>query len=88
MPDDKKQLARGDTSFHMDRAEAIKFKLMPDGHIRGVQTQRPDLASAAEWMIYFTNVCAPTISVAHVPKLLITDEAILESLMRSVKRQR
>ena len=51
----------------MDRAEAIKFKLMPDGHIRGVQTQRPDLASAAEWMIYFTNVCAPTISVAHVP---------------------
>lgn len=71
----------------MDRAEAIKFKLMPDGHIRGVQTQRPDLASAAEWMIYFTNVCAPTISVAHVPKLLITDEAILESLMRSVKRE-
>lgn len=45
----------------MDRAEAIKFKLMPDGHIRGVQTQRRDLASAAEWMIYFTNVCAPTI---------------------------
>lgn len=40
----------------MDRAEAIKFKLMPDGHIRGVQTQRPDLASAAEWMVYFTNV--------------------------------
>lgn len=87
MSDDKKQFTRGDTSFCMDRAEAIKFKLMPDGHIRGVQTQRPDLASAAEWMIYFTNVCAPTISVAHVPKLLITDEAILESLMRSVKRE-
>lgn len=36
----------------MDRAEAIKFKLMPDGHIRRVQTQRPDLAGASEWMIY------------------------------------
>ena len=64
----------------MDRKDSIKFKLMPDGHIRGVQTQRTDLASAAEWMIYFTNVCAPTISVAHVPKLLITDEAILTTL--------
>ncbi len=64
----------------MDRAEAIKFKLMPDGHIRGVQTQRPDLASAAEWMIYFTNVCAPTISVAHAPKILITDDRTYRAL--------
>lgn len=85
MSDDKKQLTRGDTAFRKDRAEAIKFKLMPDGHIRGVQTQRPDLASAAEWMIYFTNVCAPTISVAHAPKLLITDEAILDSLNNAMK---
>lgn len=67
----------------MDRAEAIKFKLMPDGHIRGVQTQRTDLASAAEWMIYFTNVCAPTISVAHVPKLLITDDRIYSALAKT-----
>lgn len=67
----------------MDRAEAIKFKLMPDLHIRGVQTQRPDLASAAEWMIYFTNICAPTISVAHAPKILIADERIYQALHRS-----
>lgn len=67
----------------MDRAEAIKFKLMPDGHIRGVQTQRTDLASAAEWMIYFTNVCAPTISVAHVPKLLIADDRIYSALAKT-----
>ena len=64
----------------MRRAEAIKFKLMPDGHIRGVQTQRPDLASAAEWMIYLTNVCAPTISVAHAPNLLIADEKVAQTL--------
>lgn len=83
MSDDKKQHARGDTAFRMDRAEAIKFKLMPDGHIRGVQTQRTDLASAAEWMIYFTNVCAPTISVAHVPKLLIADDRIYSALAKT-----
>lgn len=70
----------------MDRAEAIKFKLMPDGHIREVQTQRPDLASAAEWMIYFTNVCAPTISVAHVPKLLIVDENLRRALHHALLR--
>lgn len=70
----------------MDRAEAIKFRLMPDGHIRGVQTQRQDLASAAEWMIYFTNVCAPTISVAHAPKLLIADERLYEALHNAVLR--
>ena len=66
----------------MDRKDSIKFKLMPEGHIRGVQTQRTDLASAAEWMIYFTNVCAPTISVAHVPKLLIADDRIFPRLQR------
>lgn len=34
MSDDKKQLSRGDTAFCMDRKESIKFKLMPEGHIR------------------------------------------------------
>lgn len=68
-----------------NRAESIKFKLMPDLHIRGVQTQRPDLASAAEWMIYLINVCAPTISVAHAPKLLIADERIYTSLQEAAK---
>lgn len=67
----------------MDRKDSIKFKLMPDGHIRGVQTQRTDLASAAEWMIYFTNVCAPTISVAHIPKLLIADDRIYSALAKT-----
>ena len=68
----------------MDRKDSIKFKLMPEGHIRGVQTQRTDLASAAEWMIYFTNVCAPTISVTHVSKLLIADERIYNALRHAV----
>ena len=67
----------------MDRKDSIKFKLMPEGHIRGVQTQRTDLASAADWMIYFTNVCAPTISVAHVSKLLIADDRIYSALAKT-----
>ena len=71
----------------MDRAEAIKFKLMPDGHIRGVQTQRPDLASAAEWMIYLTNVCAPTISVDHAATPLIYTERNSLSLHDAILRR-
>lgn len=59
---------------------------MSDGHIRGVQTQRRDMAGASEWMIYFTNVCAPTITVAHAPKLLITDEAIRQTLYNALLR--
>lgn len=72
----------------MNRAESIKFKLMSDGHIRGVQTHRPDFASAAEWMIYTPTCICPTISAAHAPKILIADGRVLQSLMHSIKRQR
>lgn len=57
---------------------------MPGGHIRGVQTQRPDLASAAEWMMYMTDIISPTITVAHAPKLLIADERLLTTLRNAV----
>lgn len=36
----------------MDRAEAIKFKLMPDGHIRAFQSNTPDLRGISELQIY------------------------------------
>lgn len=36
----------------MDRAESIKFKLMPDGHIRGFRTNRADLPGVSELQIY------------------------------------
>lgn len=52
MSDDKKQLTRSDTAFRMDRAEAIKFKLMPDGHIRAFQSNTPDLRGISELQIY------------------------------------
>lgn len=63
---------------------------MPDGHMRGVQTHRKDLASASEWYIYTPKGIAPTIKTKggeHL-KVMITDERILQSFMRSVKRQR
>lgn len=72
----------------MDRAEAIKFKLMPDGHIRAFQSNTPDLRGVSEMNIHTPLCASPTITVAHVPKLLMTDEAILQSLMRSIKGQR
>ena len=64
----------------MDRKEAIKFKLMPDGHIRAFQSNTPDLRGISELQIYPPHLCSPTITVAHCPKLLITDEAILTAL--------
>lgn len=72
----------------MDRAEAIKFKLMPDGHIRAFQSNTPDLRGVSELNIHTPLCASPTITAAHVPKLLMTDEAILQSLMLSVKGQR
>lgn len=36
----------------MDRAEAIKFKLMPEGHIRAFQSNTPDLRGISELQIY------------------------------------
>ena len=64
----------------MDRAEAIKFKLMPDGHIRAFQSNTPDLRGISELQIYPPNLCSPTITVAHVLKILITDNAVLTAL--------
>lgn len=64
----------------MDRAEAIKFKLMPDGHIRAFQSNTHDLRGISELQIYTPKQCSPTITVAHCPKLLITDESIYRAL--------
>lgn len=36
----------------MDRAEAIKFKLMSDGHIRAFQSNTADLRGISELQIY------------------------------------
>lgn len=68
----------------MDRAEAIKFKLMPDGHIRAFQSNTPDLRGISELQIYPPHLCSPTITVAHCPKLLITDERIYNALRHAV----
>lgn len=70
----------------MDRAEAIKFKLMPEGHIRGFRTNRPDLPGVSELMITPPRICSPTITVAHSPKLLITDERIYRALQHAILR--
>lgn len=67
----------------MDRAEAIKFKLMPDGHIRAFQSNTPDLRGISELQIYPPHLCSPTITVANCPKLLITDDRIYSALAKT-----
>lgn len=67
----------------MDRAEAIKFKLMPDGHIRAFQSNTPDLRGISELQIYPPHLCSPTITVAHCPKFLIADDRIYSALAKT-----
>lgn len=69
----------------MDRAEAIKFKLMPDGVIRAHDTRKG--SGLSEWHIITSPSVCDTLTTAQPHKLLMTDETILESLMRSIKRQ-
>ena len=69
-----------------NRAEAIKFKLMPDGHIRAFQSNTPDLRGVSELNIHTPLCASPTITVAHVPKLLITDNGILNALSKATER--
>ena len=71
----------------MDRKEAIKFKLMPDGHIRAFQSNTPDLRGISELQIYPPHLCSPTITVAHCPKLLIANEGIYRALHHAILRR-
>lgn len=64
----------------MGRAETIKLKLMPDGQIRAFQSNTADLRGISKLQIYTPKQCSPTITVAHCPKLLITDERIYRAL--------
>lgn len=58
---------------------------MPDGHIRGFRTNRKDLPGVSELQIYSTTCISPTITVAHEPKLLITDERITNAIQEAAK---
>lgn len=82
MSDDKKQHARGDTSFRMDRAEAIKFKLMPDGVIRAHDSRYG--FGVSEWHIIIPPYICDTITTAQQHKLLIANERIYTALRHAV----
>ena len=84
MSDDKKQLTRSDTAFRMDRAEAIKFKLMPDGAIRAHDLRKG--SGMSEWHIITPPNECDTIVTTHVCKLLIADETIYRALQHALLR--
>jgi hypothetical protein len=85
MPHTAKQLPRSDTALPMDRAQSIKFKLMPDGHIRGFRTNRKDLPGVSELQIYHIQSISPTLTAAHEPKLLIIDERVNAAIQEAAK---
>jgi hypothetical protein len=70
-----------------NRQQRIRFRWIKEGLIRCMDSDKGN-SGCSEFMIYPVKGVAPTIRSRpdHI-KLLITDEAILESLMRSVKRQ-
>ena len=91
MSDNKKQHARGDTSFRMDRAEAIsnrqqriKFRWIKEGLIRCMDSGKGN-SGCSEFMIYPVKGVAPTIRSRpdHI-KLLIADERIYNALRHAV----
>lgn len=93
MSDDKKQHARGDTSFRMDRVEAIsnrqqriKFRWIKEGLIRCMDSGKGN-SGCSEFMIYPVKGVAPTIRSRpdHI-KLLITDERLSKALFDSILR--
>lgn len=93
MSDDKKQHARGDTAFRMDRAEAIngrqqrmRFRWIKEGLIRCMDSGKGN-SGCSEFMIYPVKGVAPTIRSRpdHI-KLLITDERLSKALFDSILR--
>lgn len=65
---------------------AIRFKLMPDGQIRGFRPNSTDKAGASEWQITPPYCIARTITAVHCSKILITDESIYNALRRANTR--
>lgn len=56
---------------------------MPDGHIRGHDTRKG--TGISEGHVTPPLCVSPTITVAHVPKLLIADENTLTALQKGAQ---
>lgn len=78
-------LTKQTNKYFMDRAEAIKFKLMPGGHIRAYDSRT--ISGISEAHVYPPQVTAPTILTKgdHV-KFMIADEAIYRALQHALLR--
>jgi hypothetical protein len=70
------------------RQQSIKFKLLPDGHIRAYSTLRSDLPGLSELMIYPPHIVAPTVTTSNHTNILIADEAIYNALSNATKAMR
>lgn len=49
---------------------------MPDGHIRAFQSDTPDLRGVSELNVHLLKAVSPTLTVNHVPKILIANERL------------
>lgn len=94
MSDYTEQYPRGNTSFRMDRAEAIsnrqqriKFRWIKEGLIRCMDSGKGN-SGCSEFMIYPVKGIAPTTRSRpdHI-KLLIADETIYGALHHAILRR-
>ena len=65
-----------------NRAEAIKFKLMPDGCIRAHDIRKG--SGLSEWHIALSHAICDTLTTAHVFHFLTTDERIYDALRHAI----
>ena len=61
------------------RAERIGFKRMPNGNIRGYDTEDPKQTSRSEFQFTAIDNKAPTLTVAQVPKAIIPQPGVLRT---------
>lgn len=66
----------------MDRAEAIKFKLMSDGCIRAHDTRKG--MGLSEWHVALPHAICDTLTTAHVFQIFIADEEIYRALYNAI----
>lgn len=65
-----------------DRQQAVRFKLMPQGHIRGFDRRKG--SGITEWQIYPPDITFHALTTCgRHQRLLMTDRAILDALKRA-----
>ncbi len=68
------------------RSDGLRYKLLPDGHIRAYDANTHDKRGISEGYIYPTYALAPTIRTCISALLLVTDGSTANALREAAAR--